>query len=304
MNLPSTVIICRNPRAGAFNNLQAIEALQESLQEIGYQVSVHSDTEALRHHAEQLFQQGTLKAVVAAGGDGTISLLVNLLPAQVPIAILPLGTENLLAKYLKVSADPQRIAQAIDQGNTLSLDAGSANGKIFLIMASCGFDAEVVRKLHANRSGHIRHWSYFFPIWNAIREYHYAKLRFFVDDGEEPIDARWAFAFNVPRYALNLPIVADADPTDGWLDLCTFSRGNLFHGLFYFCMILLRLHRRFEQSQHTRFRRLVIEPADSQHQVPYQLDGDPGGWLPVEIKILPNYFRVVAARTANQGKGA
>jgi diacylglycerol kinase (ATP) len=293
MNRSRTVIICRNPRAGAHSNLEAIEKLERSLSAKGFEVLVQTDPDALQKDTERLKQAESLQAVVAAGGDGTISLLVNLLPPGIPIAILPLGTENLLAKYLNLSADPKKLAEAIDRGATLSLDAGSANGKIFLIMASCGFDAEVVRKLHASRSGHIRHWSYFRPIYNSIWDYHYARLRLEVDQGRSSFEARWAFVFNIPRYALNLPIAADAEPTDNWLDLCTFSRGNLWHGLFYFLLILFRLHRRFEQSRHTRFQQLRIEAADPRQEVPYQLDGDPGGILPLEIKILPRYFQVV-----------
>ncbi|MGC4002636.1 MAG: diacylglycerol kinase family protein [Pirellulales bacterium] len=54
----------------------------------------------LDERVERDLRAGTLRAVVAAGGDGTLNALVNRLPAETPFLMLPLGTENLVAKYL------------------------------------------------------------------------------------------------------------------------------------------------------------------------------------------------------------
>ena len=62
--------------------------------------------------AEQTLAAGTLRAVVAAGGDGTIRLIAKRTPPGTPLAVLPLGTENLLARYLELTADPQQIGRS------------------------------------------------------------------------------------------------------------------------------------------------------------------------------------------------
>jgi diacylglycerol kinase family enzyme len=178
----------------------------------------------------------------------------------------------------------------------MKLDVGIANDKRFLIMASCGFDADVVQRLHANRSGHIRHWSYAKPILESISKYSYPLLEIRVDDHPEPIDARWAFVFNVPRYAMNLPIISDADPSDGQLDLCTFKEGNLLRGLYYLFAVITGRHRYSRESRFARFRRLRVNVKGFDQFVPYQLDGDPGGNLPLEIGLEPKSFRVVVSK--------
>ena len=104
--------------------------------------------------------------------------------------------------------------------------------------------------------------------------------------------ARWAFVFNAPQYALQLPIVHDASCVDGKLDLCSFRRGSFFTSLMYASGIVLRQHRKWQDTLVTRFESLVIE---SSEPVPYQLDGDPGGHLPVEIKVAPRRLRVVVS---------
>ena len=279
------VVISMNPNSGATDQHTVVDKLTTCLIDYGFEVLLLTDVAEMIEVVGQHFG-GRLRCVVAAGGDGTISLLANELPENTPLAILPLGTENLLAKYLGVSADPVALANMIVAGNCRQLDVGRANGKLFLVMASCGFDADVVHRLHSNRQGHIRHWSYAKPVVSAIRKYKYPKIRFSLDsnDGQQPtVDPCWAFVFNVPRYAMNLPIAAEANPEDGMLDLCTFRGGSLFRGLFYLVTVLLRRHKHWTNSKTYHFKKLTME---SDGEVPYQLDGDPGGTLPLTIEVV------------------
>ncbi len=278
-----------NPNSGSTNRQSVVEELVQELEKRGFDVYLLTDIGEVKKVSLEQLESNSLRAVVAAGGDGTVSLLANLLPQQTPIAILPLGTENLLAKHLGVTADPELVAEMIAGGQMAQLDSGRANGKLFLVMASCGFDADVVRRLHAERKGHIRHWSYAKPIVWAIGQYRFPKIRIWADGEENCVTGKWAFIFNVPRYAMNLPIVADADPADGLLDLCTFRGGNLLRGLFYLSAVLLRRHRGWKHSHFQRFSKVRIESEDT---VPYQLDGDPGGVLPLEIEVIPNFLNL------------
>jgi diacylglycerol kinase (ATP) len=297
-SLPSTarsIIISLNPRSGAVDSQSKVNGLKHSLTRAGFDVEVLTDLAEVRSRAAELLGTGFLRVVIGAGGDGTLSRLLNELPAEVPLAVFPLGTENLMAKYLNHTTEPEEFARMIGDGQTIRMDTGKANGQRFLIMASCGFDADVVQRLHSKRSGHIRHWSYAKPILESIGNYSYPLLEIWVDDQSEPIQARWAFIFNVPRYAMNLPIITDADPTDGWLDLCTFREGKLLRGLYYLISVITGRHRFSQESQFVRFQKLKINIKEGGSQVPYQLDGDPGGQLPLEIVVQPKCFRLVVS---------
>ena len=92
---------------------------------------------------------------------------------------------------------------------------------------------------------------------------------------------------------MNLPIVDDADPMDEHLDLCVFRGGNLVRGLYYLFIIATRQHRRWREAQVKRFQRIRIESDES---VPFQLDGDPGGELPLEIHVQRQFLRVVVSK--------
>jgi diacylglycerol kinase family enzyme len=296
------VLISVNPLAGAQNRQAVIAELGSQLAYQGFETTTHIDVDELVAETRRLLSAGKLRAVVAAGGDGTVRLIADRTPPGTPILVLPLGTENLLARYLDLSADPARLAQIVSDGSTVRLDAGQAGSGLFTLMAGCGFDADVVRRLHRSRRGHIHHLSYAKPILDAIRKYDYPELRVryaAANDSagaelSQEIMARWVFVVNLPRYAGGLSFAPQASGTDGLLDVCTFKEGSLWYGLMYLGGVMLGQHQEMQDFMRVQTSRLVVESAGP---VPLQLDGDPGGELPVEFKVLPGRLTVLVAQS-------
>jgi diacylglycerol kinase family enzyme len=235
-----------------------------------------------------------LRAVVGVGGDGTAAALLNCTPPGVPITLLARGTENLLAKYYRLGTTPESVADTIASGQPLHLDVGTANGRLFILMASCGFDAEVVTRLHGRRRGHIHHLSYARPIFDALCTYNYPPLCIHLtlaDGSEQTLHSRWFFAFNLPCYARGLPLASRSDACDGLLDVCTFSKGSVWHGLRYLAAVATGRHERLADCCTARVRNIRVE---SELPAPFQIDGDPGGTLPLEIGVLPGRMTLLA----------
>ncbi|QDV55651.1 diacylglycerol/lipid kinase family protein [Rosistilla oblonga] len=286
---PEVVLICTSPKAGSGQRRDLVPKLAHALTDRGLEVRSTSNIDQLAADAKSLTAAGRLKGVVAAGGDGTLSLVVSRLPAESPVMPLPLGTENLMARYLGHRPSAEDAADTIMRQRTVVMDAALAGERLFLIMCSCGFDAEVVRRLHTTRSGHIWKLSYLAPVLRSMIGYHFPSLRL-IDrqSDEQPVPARWAFVFNVPRYAVGLPIAAWADGTDGWLDSVTFDKGSVYRALHYLAHIFRRSHHTLDGTIIGRSRRFTIEPTDPAAKIPYQLDGDFVGYLPVEIAVQPS----------------
>jgi diacylglycerol kinase family enzyme len=295
------VLICVNPRAGAQNRQAIALELAEELSATGFRPAVLHDVDAIAEEARRLSAEGQLRAVVAAGGDGTIRLVAERTAPGTPLLILPLGTENLLARFLEFGPDYSQLARIIAGGWTAAFDAGSASGRLFTLMAGCGFDADVVRRLHSVRQGNIHHLSYAKPILDTIRTYDYPELRVHYAPAGAAVEAeltheitaRWVFVVNLPRYAGGLSFSPQASGTDGLLDVCTFKEGSLWSGLMYLGGVMLGQHEAMQDFTRVQTRRLVIEAASN---VPYQLDGDPGGELPVEICVLPRRLTLLISR--------
>ena len=290
------VLLVENPNAGASDKQALLKELREDLLSQGFLVEQESKPESIQKCLRAASEENNRFAcVICAGGDGTIGMVANWADPTTPLAILPLGTENVLAKQLGFNHDIKQLIHRIISSKTFSLDAGEANGQLFLAVASVGFDAEVVRLLSARRTGHIDHTTWIRPILQALRGYQFPKIRVQTEGNEKAIHTRWAFIFNVPRYALGLRFVAEGDCADGQLDLCCFRGGRWWNGLRYFVGVLFGWHRAWRDTHVEQVTQISIE---SDEPVPYQLDGDPGGELPVTIRVLPGRLTFVGISPA------
>ena len=287
----SSVVIVTSPKAGSGLGREQLPHLVQQLGASGLSVCTTTSIDVLRERTQDIqLDQHELPVVIAAGGDGTLALVADNVPSAIPILPMPLGTENLLARHFGHSADPAKVIQTIHEGTSHWLDAGRGNGKLFLVTATCGFDAEVVRAMHLTRRGHISRFSYAGPIFRALRRYAFPKIDVRVSNDQDPdsepvnIECGWAMAFNMPCYGGNLNIEPRAIDSDGLLDVITFRKGSILSGLRYLAGIMLGNHVRFRDVTRVRGTRIEFT---SPRRVPYQLDGDYAGRLPLKIATLP-----------------
>jgi len=218
---PNFVAIQRNPRSGRGKHRELLLALVRSLRSRGLTPRLFKDRERLRRWVSDPAHREHLRCIVGAGGDGTLSDVFNRFPG-IPIAILPLGTENLLARHLGVPRSGEAVARLIAEGSCRRFDLGLMGQRRFALMASAGFDADVIHRLHAVRSGPISHATYLQPILESLRRYEHPPLRVTVDDAPLAREARLAIVVNIPAYAFRLPVAREARGDDGTLDLRLF----------------------------------------------------------------------------------
>lgn len=233
-----------------------------------------------------------LRCIVAAGGDGTVADLVNRHPG-VPIAVLPLGTENLLAGYLGVSRCGNKLAQIIRKGTVRTFDSAVVNGRRMLLMVSVGIDAEIVEAVHQARSGNIHRLTYAIHILQAFRKNQPITYRV-VSYPESPnLCGSHIIVTNVPRYGFDIPFAPQAIPDDGLLDV------RVFHGTTrwqVFChAVKLRLGLPIHPNEFTRFSAsaVSIDCLDSAGLCTSQCDGDPGPKLPLQIETDPHSLSLI-----------
>ena len=230
-------------------------------------------------------------AVIVVGGDGTVNEVANALAgSQIPILPCPAGTENLLAKELRIPRHPGQIVSILKARHIAECDVGRINGRNFLLIIGVGFDGEVVRRLSNVRTGHISHLSYFWPIWRTFWEHDFPRLRVIADGEEIFDDLGMAFIGNISRYAVGLRICRDAQYDDGKLDLVVFGCRHQHRLLLHAAWTLLRLHPLKGDVVYRQFKKLRIE---SDQTVPSQVDGDVGPNTPLEVEVLPQRVRLL-----------
>lgn len=289
-----SVVFAVNPKSGDGARGNLVEECVQAVSRLGFTPIVETSIERIRDLTAQEQQIGNLHAVISCGGDGTLALLANRLPPEVAFCVLPLGTENLVARYLGYRKSPSVLCAAISGGVEVHWDLGVANGRSFLAMLGAGFDAEVVTKVHASRRGHISYFSYLLPILQVATSYNYPaiKVTCWLAEGAGPVElvTRWAFIANLARYALRLEMVPLAKTDDGLLHGVFLARSGLLSGLQYLWKIWARTHTTDPSVTSLAAIRFRLE---SEKTVPYQLDGDPAGVLPVDVTVLPRRLRLL-----------
>jgi len=295
------VVIQRNPRSGAGQGRAALLALVRELRQRSYRVRMFSCRDALDAFVTRLAAARSIRCLVAAGGDGTVRDLAGRHSGW-PIAVLPMGTENLIARHLKISCDGRFLADTIDRGLATSFDMMEVAGQRCLIMASAGFDADIVHRIHASRSGHIRHWSYVWPIVRSIFGYRFPRIRVIDVVTGDSCMGFFIIVGNFREYGLKLRLVPDADPVDGRLDICVFTTQSRLQAV---ALFLRSFFRAPDGSSVSRFRSSAVrlEAADSVSAlkgVPLQTDGDPTGILPVEIHVKPKSMCLLVAADSDR----
>lgn len=288
-SVPDRVLIFANPIAGRGRGRPTAERLSVALAQAGYATDVILDRPA-DVPADRL---AGAAAVVTIGGDGTLRGVVDRLIAAgdvPPVLPVPMGTANLMGRHLGVRWRPATLAAAVVETvrrrQVRHLDAGVANGRPFLLMAGVGLDAAVVHLLDRTRTGPIAYASYVVPTALTLAAYTFPPLTVEVDGRvvmkDEPA---LAFVGNVREYGTGIPILTRAEPDDGLLDVCAMPCRNPID--------LAALLIAMAGGDHVRRPGVVYARGTAARvtgpagPVPVQVDGDPAGFTPLDVSVLP-----------------
>jgi diacylglycerol kinase (ATP) len=283
-----TVAIVANPVAGLGKGTRTARQLRRSLESAGIKTNLILDLPAADR--EPL---ASADAVIVIGGDGTLRAtaercleITGKIPPLLPV---PMGTANLMGRHLAIHWPPkdlpQRIVQSLASANVIRLDAGRANGRLFLLMAGVGMDAMIIHEMERLRDGPINFASYAIPAALALANYRYPPLEVVVD-GEKifPSAPAMAFIANVREYGTGFPVAPDARPDDGVLDICVVPVDSPADAIQRFLHAAAGELVRSEGVLYARGKQIEVR---SPQPVPVQVDGDPAGHTPLRIDLLP-----------------
>jgi diacylglycerol kinase family enzyme len=290
---PRRVLITANPFSGSRGNRRHVEQLVGALEQRGLIPEMMWEKDGLGPLVGTKGFGERYRCVVAAGGDGTLSHVINQRPGA-PVMMFPLGTENLFAREFGYSRDADAMADAILACQTRDIDLGRCGDILFSIVASAGIDAEVARRLaewrHAHAKGlkRVRRISYLPRLLEAMVRYKFPPMN--VDADGRQIEGALALVFNIPQYGFRLPFAPHADPASGALEYVVFQKPGRAALIRYMSALILRRHLKLKDVYHGRANSIRI---DCQTPVPLEIDGDCHGACPVDIHTEPGALRII-----------
>lgn len=234
--------------------------------------------------------------MVAVGGDGTINEVMNgLVRTQTALAVVPAGTGNDWVRTVGIPSDPHEAWKVATDGKIIESDVGEAVGhRYFLNVAGVGFDAEVARCIGEARGLLAKLGPtprYVVSVLKTFFGYHGADAKATVDGNERDIDKLFLMAVAVAKYyGSGMMIAPSAAIDDGLFDI-VWGHDVRMHEL---PGILKRIykgaHLDHPKVDNCQCRELALS---SDVPLPFHLDGDVAGTLPVTFRIHDKALKIV-----------
>jgi diacylglycerol kinase (ATP) len=295
-------LLIRNPTAGR-RRRGLVDAVVQHVRAGGWTVDVIDTLAAddARRLAEGC-DAGRYGVIAVAGGDGTINEVVNGLARRCdtapPLAIVPLGTANVLAHELGIDSRAVTIAETIMSGRAVLVQPGEANcggdPRCFSLMAGAGFDAKVVAGVSAGLKRRLGKAAY--VCRSLIEARRYRPVRYAVDIDGRRYEAASVIVTRGRHYAGPYVVAPDAALSDPKLHVCLFERWGRSHTLrFGLALLMGRLPRAggYRVIAGRDVRVSVLHDAGEARRQPVQIDGDDALTLPVSISLSPGTLRLL-----------
>jgi diacylglycerol kinase family enzyme len=165
-----------------------------------------------------------LDAVVAGGGDGTLSCAAGHLAGTTrPLGILPLGTLNHLARDAGIPVKLEEAVAVIAAGNVRAIDVAEVNGRVFVNNSSVGLYPDMVRlrEVEQERLGRSKRMAMLSASLTTLRHFRRHRLRISAEGLEQPVRTPMLFVGN-NRYQVNLLALGQREALDEG-ELCLYA---------------------------------------------------------------------------------
>lgn len=211
--------------------------------------------------------------IFAWGGDGTVQRVIDTVvkeKADVPLAILPAGTANLLATNLGIAAELERALAIAIQGERKKHDVGRINGEHFAVMAGLGFDARMIADARGRVKKRLGKAAY---VWTGLKNLRKrARHARITVDGEVWYDgpASMVLFGNVGTVLGGLKAFPDAQPDDGRLEVAVVRAENFWEWVRVATRVVGGDPDKSPLVELTAGERIVVELDEP---LPYELDG-------------------------------
>ena len=249
--------------------------------------------------------------VIACGGDGTLNEVVNGLARQqnghrVPLALLPGGTANILAKELTLPWDIPQAAQRLVRGTVREIALGLATpvnepekARYFLSVAGAGPDGRITYAVDLELKAKMGIFAYW---WQGAREVlNYKFPRFNVKTKDQTIEASLVIVGRTKHYGGPFKITTKADLFEDQFEFLGLTTQSGLKYLSYLPTLWMGDLRKEEGVYFWKSDRLVCESIDN-NPIYAQVDGEPLARLPVEFRIVPRALRLLVPGAASPGK--
>jgi diacylglycerol kinase family enzyme len=243
------------------------------------------------------------RLVLACGGDGTVHGVVQgLAHTGVPLGIVPLGTANALARYLRLPLDPLAAVRTLVEWRPSTLPLGEIRTqhamRLFVLMAGCGPDGALIHSLPPAAKARLGRGAYYA---HAARLFFTRRWPAFAARYRRNGETAWHETWAVAAMAARVPDLGGAFSglTRGaWLSSLSLRvqllapPARVSFAAWFACSRLRLPNPWLKTLEVAELECSPIEPA-SGPPVYTQADAEPLGPLPMRLRVIPDALRLL-----------
>jgi len=235
--------------------------------------------------------RGGANIVAAAGGDGTIGEVVNaLVGTDVALGVIPMGTGNDFARSLGIGNDVDKAIYNLLEGVPIAIDVGRTQGRYFVNVAGCGFDAVVAKRVNRGFQSLRGTSAYIAAVLQSLLSYRATQIRLTLDNEVIETKAMLCSIANARYYGGGMRIAPDAMLTDGLYDICLLEEVGKIEFLRTFPKVFKGRHTTHPAVRMLRSKYVKVE---SDRPLPVLVDGEIVGTTPAEFEMLPGGLNII-----------
>jgi diacylglycerol kinase (ATP) len=269
-----------------------VELARRVAAEHGEPIDLHVTEQ--RGHARMLAEtaraQGA-RVVVAWGGDGTINEVASALAGgDVPLAIVPAGSGNGLARELGIDWHPAAALASAFRATPRPIDVGEIGGRLFVNLAGIGFDAHVAASFDSNRRRGLS--AYVWLTGRALLNYAPGTYAIGGSDFRVDVQALLVTIANSPQFGNGVRIAPDARLDDGVLDLVIVEERSRFETV---CHLPRFFRGALEGIPVWSSRKITDATIESSEPMRLHVDGEPcDGGTRLDVRVRPGALKICA----------
>jgi diacylglycerol kinase (ATP) len=292
-------VLIVNPQAGGGRKMRQLDETRRIFRAAGIETELQNTSapgEATEFARQAVAQSRQL--VIVCGGDGTVNEAVNgLALSQVPMAVLPAGTANVLAKELSLPWNLPRAATLLIQSHYRRIALGlatpeksSGEPRYFLSVAGAGADGALVAAVRPEiklQAGILAYWQEGF---RQLASYNFPLFRTMI--AGNAIDGSLVIVGRTKNYGGPFKITTEADLHTPEFELAFVKTRSAWRYLSYLPLIWAG---RLRHAKYVEFHKATSLQcaAIGSSSVLIQVDGEPAGSLPAEFRIVPDALTLV-----------
>jgi YegS/Rv2252/BmrU family lipid kinase len=285
-----------NPAAGKDTPILGILNKVFSEAEVDWDVYVTKGPGDAHRFAREAVSAG-VDVVAVNGGDGTLMEVASgLMDTNIPMAILPGGTANVMSIELAIPSDIAEacaLVTADDLGTVRPVDMGLVGKHTFMLRVGMGLEAAMVQGADRDMKSRVGSLAYVLSALQAFNNPQLARYLLTLDGKEIEVEGITCMVANSGNLGSpGLRMAPNIDVSDGLLDVIVIRRGDL-GALLSVAASVVAGNENAEPLQHWQARNIRVVAAPVQ---PVQVDGEMLTQTPVEVKVLPQILKVIVPR--------